>query len=47
MISDKFANINQMQKITFIPRKIKSAKSVIELYAQKEKKGSFLNYFCL
>ena len=49
MISDKFANIKQMQKIPFIPRKIKSAKSIIELYSQKEKKqkkikGHIINF---
>ena len=49
LISDKFANIKQMQKIPFIPRKIKTAKSVRELYTQKEKnqkkiKGHIINF---
>jgi hypothetical protein len=49
MISDKFANIKQMQKIPFIPRKIKRAESVRELYTQKEKKqkkikGHIINF---
>ena len=52
LISDKLSNIKQMpriQKIPFIPRKIKRAKSVRELYTQnennqKKNKGLILNY---
>ena len=49
LVSDKFANIKQMQNIPFIPRKIKRTKSVRELYTQKEKnqkkiKGYIINF---
>lgn len=49
LVSDKIANIEQIQKIPYIPRKIKRAKSVRELYVEKEKnkktnKDYIINY---